>query len=1227
MGLDDHRAAPRSDRVPKQPLNHSFTFSTPENPRHEPGRKRARTLEYPSDGAAHQDEAKVKGGHSLRKRVRIDYAQMNDDNEEDQAPKELQDDRTEITVSGARGARKRRSTVDPHNDDEGAQPLSTALTKRARPEKQRTVSPKPQRRRTQQRKSISAPVARPAESPDQQPSDTELKDTIEEDAKEDEKIKEDQDSAPSLPDLGQQLTSALSAVSEVDNSRFDAQSSQDPESGAFGTEMAATSFPDQSQGLKVPSSQESIDSDATQDMPPDGPLGNSALARELRNTISSVVDEQPSEQPTKISEPDNQKEAAAESLQNDQEAQMPLPRTRRRLGRLVGNSSATEEDSSQLPTQTERRSSTSRKTEKAKTDVNPVASAVPTPESPETPKKRRPGRPPKIRQSIEQEPREPRVPRKRRVTATAQTIAQPRPMRAHTPRDFSFLTPYTDAQDAYPEVAQDYGVPTPGETPNLQNSEDPGEPADDVESLAPERDSGSQEQGQSRLDGGSGSNAPTPAPMSDMPTPAAESLPASRNASPEPVIEPIRKVKTRKQYRFTRIRSPTDFVNVLDDHKNMSTEDLFNALEASASALGAWQDEWKKRKLVTEDEDNAVRRRAHDAALMAREARDMAKTNGAISVEKRDFEIKGIRANFIDENKLKHPESNPEVYERNQDQVAAHSYGFEWDPRPSMIGRQDPIGQRDGLQNNRLRNRPKLSQRAAEAAVDDPVGIVTGKRTRKPRILSDDSKEASRAPTPLEPVKPKQTRRRRKNAGAENFDSDYEAQAAVEESTPAQKLEVPEAPPPDQPVKKRRGPKPGAKAAREAAARAAAEKEAAERAEQEALANAEAARDRELYGVEDEQPQTRKRRRGAAADNLASSFDGAQQHQAPAEAAFLQGGDAALPAPKRQRGARKSAAATQVEIPPNTFYSAGSSVPTNDDTVTPTEDFRPSTSSSTSSMHTVGSSYSFRHRPRKNYSELADPIKDMLADSRPKRGRRAKKEQEPEPTSMPSNFAPSQLDGSRATPAPSSAEGEDLSEKDYASMTKSEKMSASMKARWANGSMRQAVNKRKETLARKKQKQSDEKNPTKTSTPTPQPEMPPSQSRTPVTASAPSLPHPGPGGSTQPSPVDMGSKNLPPQERHRDFGGILMGGEYNGPPGLPGGIRAPSQAPLQHDDRQVLGYMPDGPPPTHMALPGGIWEAHARSYANSGGGGGREELNGDRHGGGGAPAPGWGPQP
>jgi hypothetical protein len=449
MGLGEHRAAPRSDRVPKQPLNHSFTFSTPENPRHEPGRKRARTLEYPPDAAALQDEAKVKGGHSLRKRVRIDYAQMNDDNEDDQARthahaqahthahagKELPDDRTEITVSGARGARKRRSIFDPHNEDEAPQAPPTSVTKRARSEKQRTVSPKPQRRRTQQRKSISAPAPRPSESPDQQPSDTELKDTIEvgapltmqfstssssqlsetasnvsaqspsqnrvaqpstitgtrvasptamehedivstdpdqkeepslstfdgavqsepeapalpaadepsqqdveeKEAKETKEVKEEKkeidDPAPTPPALSQQLDPAASAVPEIEKPQIAAQSSQDPDSAAFAaTEMAATSTQEQEQeqGHKAASSQESIDSDATQDMPPDGQLGNAAVASELGDTISSVVDEQPSEQPTQVPEIDNQKESAAESLQNDQEEEqeVSLPRTR-----------------------------------------------------------------------------------------------------------------------------------------------------------------------------------------------------------------------------------------------------------------------------------------------------------------------------------------------------------------------------------------------------------------------------------------------------------------------------------------------------------------------------------------------------------------------------------------------------------------------------------------------------------------------------------------------------------------------------------------------------------------------------------------------------------------------------------------------------------------------------------------------------------------------------------
>lgn len=690
----------------------------------------------------------------------------------------------------------------------------------------------------------------------------------------------------------------------------------------------------------------------------------------------------------------------------------------RRSGRLPENTNMPEEESPQLVKEKERKLSTSKKAEKAQHDnTRDGASTVPTPQSPETPKKRRPGRPPKIRQSIEEEPQ---PPRQRRAAATAQTIQQPRPIRSRAPKDFSFLTPYTQAREIYPENAQESGFPTPVETPTLQNSEAPVDLADDAGSLALERESRSQDRTQLQPDGEAESNAPTPAGLSDMPTPAPDSAAASRNPSPEPVVEPIRKQKARNQYSCARIRTPTDFVNALEDYKEMADEDLFNVLEASANALEAWQDEWKKQRLITEDEDNAVRRRAHDASLMAREARDMAKTNGAISIEKRDFEIKGLRANRIEENKLKFSESNPEVYERNQDQVAAQAWGFEWDPRPSMISKQDPIGQRDGLQNNRLRNRPKPSKRAADAAVDEPAGIVTGKRTRKPRLLSDESKEPSRAATPVEPVKPKQTRRRRKNMEAENVESDNEAPAAGEENTP-QQAEVPEPPAPEPPVKKRRGPKPGAKAAREAEARAAAEREAAERAAAQGFdATDSANRDEEMNDVEEvKQPKTRKRRRGGAAaaearpeDVPAASVEDAHQQQQRTDFQYQQGGDVSAPAPKRQRN-RKGGAGSKAEIPPTTFYSTTSSVPTNDDTVTPAEDFRPSTSSSTSSMHTVGSSYSFRNRPRKNYSEMADPIKDVLAETRPKRGRKPKKDQEPMPTSVPSNFSQGQFDGGR----------------------------------------------------------------------------------------------------------------------------------------------------------------------------------------------------------------------
>lgn len=86
-------------------------------------------------------------------------------------------------------------------------------------------------------------------------------------------------------------------------------------------------------------------------------------------------------------------------------------------------------------------------------------------------------------------------------------------------------------------------------------------------------------------------------------------------------------------------------------------------------------------------------------------------------------------------------------------------------------------------------------------------------------------------------------------------------------------------------------------------------------------------------------------------------------------------------------------------------------------------------------------------------------------------------------------------------------------------------------ARWANGSMRQAVNKRKETLARKKQSQADKSVPGASVTPTPQPEPTPtslSQAQM-QTQSGPvtSILH-QPGSSELPTPVA-----LPPQQQQQ----------------------------------------------------------------------------------------------
>lgn len=180
----------RAEKAQKQQgLNQSFpsSSSTPQSvPAKVAGRKRARTLDYPPESESADDEAKVKGGHSLRKRARIDYAQMNEDDTGEVHVQPAHGTALEPSMTGPRPARKRlpvtaeATPLESQQEEPTAQqPVTAPAKKRGRNDIQRTASPMPQRRPYTKRKPTVPPAAIENTSTEPQASDTELKDTIE----------------------------------------------------------------------------------------------------------------------------------------------------------------------------------------------------------------------------------------------------------------------------------------------------------------------------------------------------------------------------------------------------------------------------------------------------------------------------------------------------------------------------------------------------------------------------------------------------------------------------------------------------------------------------------------------------------------------------------------------------------------------------------------------------------------------------------------------------------------------------------------------------------------------------------------------------------------------------------------------------------------------------------------------------------------------------------------
>ncbi|KAH9893121.1 hypothetical protein F4778DRAFT_310446 [Xylariomycetidae sp. FL2044] len=543
-------------------------------------------------------------------------------------------------------------------------------------------------------------------------------------------------------------------------------------------------------------------------------------------------------------------------------------------------------------------------------------------------------------------------------------------------------------------------------------------------------------------------------------------------ADPEPLeCHPV----SQKQYAFKQTRNASEFVSLFEDVKSLSHNDLYKRLEVTNRALVAWQREFNELRKLTDDADNSARYANEENTFNNRLKTTLSKNPAANPVQKA-FVIKGYRAEKPDP---------LDAYYRQQDRIMANAYLFEYDERPSMIGQQDPKAQKSGAGKGRLRDRPKQTAKAAEA---DDANIIQGKRTRKPPAPFE-GEAASRGATPL----PAQPRRRRRAGQA----AEEDGEANVAAPTP-----VPEPIQQETPKKKGKGGRPRKKPIPASVPEETFVPEPTPAPEPsiEPQQEADAA----------PEPSSRKRKRRAQPANKETAAPKGTKNQAP---------------PKPSPRGKKSRPA---EVPSSSFYTTSSMA-----SAQPADESRPPTSSSTTTVSTLASnSYQLREKRQRKFT-LNDSNDEYEEEPKPKRIRRTtKKAQEakevenevlplvtndaptqkeekpavplapkpltkiriknyvpllaaapsPVPTSAPTPNPPSLAPSSTPTPSltsngnNSTTNGNSVNgdagadqPKDYNSMTKSEKMSASMKARWASGSMSDAVKKRRVTLANKKQ--------------------------------------------------------------------------------------------------------------------------------------------------------------
>lgn len=318
---------------------------------------------------------------------------------------------------------------------------------------------------------------------------------------------------------------------------------------------------------------------------------------------------------------------------------------------------------------------------------------------------------------------------------------QPRPVGR-----WAHLTPYIDGEYiSYPErKAQPEDEVATSEDQNADDRE-----TNDMEPMVDDNDDAT------------GIEAPTPAlntplrgsPAPDSIDPTASNSPAAGGDDGDDVDVSEEPTERSRSFRYRKLRNPDEYLSAIENYEDMSTAELYEILESINVSLLQWQTEWTGLGKIVDDYENSLRRRVADIKY---ESRTRNFHQHGVNYEEPEFVVKGYKS--------KDKEGMTETrYLQNQDRIMAAAYGFEYDPHPSKIGRQNPETQQAGImtRGRSLRNQPKPTAKATEA--DE----VTGKRQRKPVQLFDPAtQDISRSSTPVPTGRP----RRRKTANGDNDD-------------------------------------------------------------------------------------------------------------------------------------------------------------------------------------------------------------------------------------------------------------------------------------------------------------------------------------------------------------------------------------------------------------------------------------------------------------------------